>query len=130
MPTAVRMREILSLYLQHVAEHDVDAVLALFADEISVEDPVGGAAGTHIEGREAVEAFFRKGFSRSKPVPTLTGPIRTTRGNEAAMPFTLRLEFAGQPREIDVIDVVSFDDGGKITRLRAFWNPDEIRALD
>ena len=30
--------------------------------------------------------------------------------------------------EIDVIDVVSFDAAGKITRLRAFWNPDEIRS--
>lgn len=130
MPTAVEMRETLSLYMQYVAEQNVDAVLALFADEISVEDPVGGDAGTYIEGRAAVEAFFRKGFTRSKPIPTLTGPIRTTLGNEAAMPFILRLELAGRPHEIDVIDVVAFDADGKITRLRAFWNPDEIRALD
>jgi len=110
-----------------VAEHDVEAVLALFADEISVEDPVGGAPGTHVQGREAVAEFFRKGFSRTRPVPTLTGPIRTTHGNEGAMAFTLHLELGGQAREIDVIDVVSFDSTGKITRLRAFWNPDEIR---
>ena len=128
MPTAEEMRETLVLYLRRVAEHDAEAVLALFADEISVEDPVGGPPGTHVQGREAVGEFFRKGFSRTRPVPTLTGPIRTTHGNEAAMAFTLRLELGGQPREIDVIDVVSFDATGKITRLRAFWNPDEIRS--
>ena len=128
MPTAEEMRETLVLYLRRVAEHDAEAVLALFADEISVEDPVGGPPGTHVQGREAVGEFFRKGFSRTRPVPTLTGPIRTPHGTEAAMAFTLRLELGGQSREIDVIDVVSFDATGKITRLRAFWNPDEIRS--
>lgn len=127
MPTAAQMRETLVLYLRRVAEHDVEAVLGLFSDQISVEDPVGGAPGTHVQGREAVAEFFRKGFARTRPVPTLTGPIRTTRGNEAAMAFTLRLELRGQPNEVEVIDVVSFDAAGKITRLRAFWNPDEIR---
>jgi steroid delta-isomerase len=130
MPTAAEMRETLGLYLAHVAERNVDAVLDLFAEEVSVEDPVGGAAGTHIEGREAVGAFFREGFARSKPFPSLTGPIRTTLGNQAAMPFTLRLELGGRLHEVDVIDVVAFDTRGKITRLRAFWNPDEIRTLD
>jgi steroid delta-isomerase len=130
MPSADDMRKAMMLYLQHVSVQDVDAVLALFSETISVEDPVAGGAGTHVEGREAVAAFFRKGFSRTKPVPTLTGPIRTTLGNEAAMPFTLRLELAGRPHEIDIIDVMTFDENGKISRLRAFWNPDEIRALD
>ena len=130
MPTADAMRKAMNAYLQSVAAQDVDAVLALFAENISVEDPVGGGPETHIEGREAVSAFFRKGFSRTLPTPTLTGPIRTTLANEAAMPFTLRLELGGRPREIDVIDVVTFNASGKITRLRAFWNPDEIRALD
>lgn len=130
MPSAEEMRETLSLYLRHVAEQDLDAVLGLFAEEICVEDPVGGAAGTQVEGREAVREFFRRGFSRTRPVPTLTGPIRTTHGNQAAMPFTLRLELGGRSHEIDVIDVVAFDASGKITRLRAFWNPDEIRALN
>ena len=130
MPTAAKMREVLCVYLERVGEGDVDAVLGLFAEEISVEDPVGGGAGTHVEGREAVEAFFREGFSRSKPQPKRTGPICTTQGNEASMPFTLQLELAGRAYEIDVIDVVSFDVNCKITRLRAFWNPDEMRALD
>ena len=128
MPTAEEIRKTLILYLQRVAEHDVEAVLALFADEVSVEDPVGGAPGTHVQGREAVGRFFRKGFSRTQPIPTLTGHIRTTHGNEAAMAFTLRLEIGGETREIDVIDVVRFDAAGKITQLRAFWNPDEIRS--
>lgn len=130
MPTALAMRKALTLYLQYVGEQDVEAVLSLFAENICVEDPVGGGAETRVEGREAVAAFFRKGFSHTLPVPTLTGPIRTTHGDEAAMSFTLRLELGGRPHEIDVIDVVTFDANDKISRLRAFWNPDELRPLD
>lgn len=127
MPTAEQMRSTLQRYVERVASHDVEAVLELFADEISVEDPVGGAPGTHVKGKEAVREFFQKGFSRTRPVPTLSGPIRTTHGDEAAMAFTLRLDLGGERREIDVIDVVRFDDAGLITELRAFWNPEEIR---
>jgi hypothetical protein len=43
------------------------------------------------------------------------------------MAFTLGLTLGGQASEVDVIDVVEFNDAGKIVRLRAFWNPNEIR---
>lgn len=129
MPTAEEMRRVMTRYLQAVADHDADAVLALFDESISVEDPVGGGAGTHVVGRDAVGEFFRKGFSKSLPAPKLQGPIRTTLDREAAMAFTLRLELGGNTREVDVIDVVEFNDAGMIVRLRAFWNPDEIRTV-
>lgn len=128
MPTAEEMRAAMKQYLAHVAERDVEAVLGLFTDDISVEDPVGGAPGTHVVGREEVGAFFRKGFARSKPTPVLSGPIHTTLANEAAMAFTLQLELGDKHCEVDVIDVVTFDESGRIARLRAFWNPEEIRS--
>jgi steroid delta-isomerase len=116
-------------YLELVGRGDVDGVLSLFADSISVEDPVGGAPGTHVIGHDAVAAFFGRGFERSRPRPTPTGPIRTTGGNEAAMPFTLQITLSEKTYEIDVIDVMAFDDDGKITSLRAFWNRDEMRPV-
>lgn len=127
MPSESEMRATLTRYLQCVADQDVDGVLALFADDVSVEDPVGGAEGTHVVGREAVGAFFARGFARSHPVPRATGPIVTTLADEAAMSFVLALELGDRPCEIDVIDVVRFDASGRIESLRAFWNPNEIR---
>lgn len=129
MPSPAKMRATLDRYLDRVAGNDVDSVLALFSDEVSVEDPVGGPPGTHAVGRDAVERFFRSGFSRSHPKPTRTGPIRTSGEHEAAMPFVLRLELKGQRVEIDVIDVVRFDDDGRIISLRAFWNFDDARTI-
>jgi steroid delta-isomerase len=128
-PTPDEMRATMKRYLEAVARNDVEAVVALFADSISVEDPVGGAKGTHVVGIQAVTAFFRKGFERSRPAPSRTGPIRTTGGREAAMPFSLRLDLGGRLHEVDVIDIMEFDSDGQIVSLRAFWNPNEMRAL-
>ena len=127
MPTPESMRKTVLHYLRGVGEQDLEAVLSLFANSISVEDPVGGPPGTHVVGLDAVSAFFKKGFSRTRPSPTLTGPVVTTGGNEVAFPFILRLELAGKPHELDVVDVIQFDDRGQITSLRAFWNYEERR---
>lgn len=129
MPSPEMMRSALLRYLEQVERNDVDGVLSLFADSVSVEDPVGGPPGTHVVGIEKVSAFFRKGFKRSQPSPSRTGPVVTTGGNEAAVPFTLRLKIGDRVQELDVVDVVQFDEDGCITSLRAFWNFDERREV-
>lgn len=129
MPTPDEMRATLELYLERVGRGDVEGVVALFADDVSVEDPVGGPPGTHVVGREGVLRFFRKGFARSRPTPRASGPIRTTRADQAAMPFVLELDLGETRSQIDVIDVVHFDAIGRITALRAFWNPDDARPI-
>jgi len=129
MPTPEIMRKTAQRYLGLVGAQDLKGVLDLFADSISVEDPVGGPPGTHVVGREAVSSFFEKGFARSRPSPTLTGPIVTTGGNEVAFAFVLCLELMGKPHELDVVDVMQFDESGKISSLRAFWNYDERREI-
>ena len=121
------MRSTVLRYIELVRENDVEEVLRLFADSISVEDPVGGPPGTHVVGIENVRVFFTKGFARSQPRPTLTGPVVTTGGNEAAVPFTLRMQLGGGAKDLDVIDVMRFDSEGQIISLRAFWNYQERR---
>jgi steroid delta-isomerase len=127
MPTAEVMRDTMKRYLACVEAQDVEGVLALFADRISIEDPVGGPPATHVIGLKAVGSFFREGFASSHPHPSPTGPIVTTSGNESAMSFTLRLELRGSTVAFDVIDVMRFDESGKIESLRAFWNAREGR---
>jgi steroid delta-isomerase len=121
------MRATMERYLDRVAARDVDGVLALFAEDVSVEDPVGGPPGTHVVGRERVDAFFRKGFAHSRPTPRPTGAIRTTAADQAAMPFVLELDLGGARCEIDVIDVMRFDAEGRIVELRAFWDARDAR---
>ncbi len=127
MPTSDQMRATLERYLDRVGARDVEGVVDLFAETVSVEDPVDGPSGTHVVGRDDVTAFFRKGFARSQPRPRLHGEIITTAGDHATMSFTLELELRGEACEVDVIDVVRFDEAGKIVELRAFWNAEDIR---
>ncbi len=121
------MRRALLRYLDAVAAGDVDGVVDMMSDDVSVEDLVGGRPGTRVVGKEDVRSFFAAEFARARPRPTLTGPVRTTAGNEAAMPFRLVLTLKGRDVELDVIDVVKFDDAGAIVSLRVFWNPAEMR---
>ena len=129
MPTPETMRKTAQRYLGLVGRQDLEGVLRLFADSISVEDPVGGPPGTHVVGLEAVSQFFKKGFARSHPSPRLAGPIVTTGGDEVAFSFVLRLELLGRPHELDVVDVLQFDESGQIRSLRAFWNYEERREV-
>lgn len=127
MPSPDEMRATMRRYLELVGRHDAAGVVALLADDVSVEDPVGGPEGTHVVGRDRVERFFRKGFAYSRPAPRSTGPIRTTLSGQAAMPFVLELDLGGRRCALDVIDEMQFDDAGRITVLRAFWNIDDAR---
>ncbi|MDG2050746.1 MAG: nuclear transport factor 2 family protein [Myxococcota bacterium] len=120
--SAVEMQTTLERYLERVRDLDVTGVVALMAEDVSVEDPVGGPPGTHVVGRTNVERFFTKGFANSRPCPRLNGTICTTEGNEAALPFVLELDLFGKRSELDVIDVVRFNSSGEIQTLRAFWN--------
>jgi steroid delta-isomerase len=129
MPEAGEMRNQMLRYLEAVEAQDVDAVVSLLAENPSVEDPVGGPPGTHVVGLENVREFFREGFGSSRPRPRAKGPIVTTAGDEAAMAFTLTLEIQGRDIELDVIDVMKFDENHKVTSLRAFWNFKEARKI-
>jgi hypothetical protein len=55
-----------------------------------------------------------------------TGPVRVA-GHEAATPVVVLMGPEGQRSALDLISVMSFDEGGKISSMRAFWSMDAIR---
>jgi hypothetical protein len=38
-----------------------------------------------------------------------------------------RSNYGGSPREIDIIDVFTFDEDGRIKTMRAYWGSDNMR---
>lgn len=124
------MRRAVLCYLDAVAAGDVDAVIAMMAEDVAVEDPVGGPPATQVVGREAVRRFFGGGFARARPRPHAIGAVCTTAGSEAAVSFRLALTLDGRGFDIDVVDVIRFDAAGRIASLRAFWNASEMRPAD
>ncbi len=87
-------------------------------------DPVD--AEPHVGG-DAVRGFFTSTHDMvDRLTLTLTGPIRTV-GAWAAFPMTAETQMGDTRVEIDIIDVMTFDDDGHITEMKAYWNMADAR---
>ncbi len=105
-------------YVELVDAGDIDGILALYASDAVVEDPVGKPA---MVGIVAIERFYREGLGRIEASASLTGPVRATANGCGAMPFRVDLDWGGKPCSIEVIDVMEFDAEGRIRSMKAYW---------
>ncbi len=110
-----RIREVVEAYVDRVANGTADEVLALYAEGATVEDPVGTDVR---EGLEAIREFYA-------PLETMEqeGRLVTARiaGGQAAFMFELATKAGDSTFTLSPIDVMTFDDDGRITSMRAFW---------
>ncbi|MEO8697665.1 MAG: nuclear transport factor 2 family protein [Acidimicrobiales bacterium] len=111
-------------YCDRLTAGDADAVAALFAADATVEDPLGVR---RYSGRDEIKAFYKGAIERASPEVRLIGPVRTSYVNEAAAPLQSRSNYGGTPKEIDIIDVFTFDDDGLIVSMKAYWGDANIR---
>ena len=122
MPDARTLKDTAKRYIQALCDTDIDGMVALYAPDGSMEDPVGTPAH---RGHDALRTFY------GGVVPHLTAeiisPICVT---EYFASFCVRgkMDFGnGTVRYLDAVDVFEFDDAGRIVRARAYWNPAEMR---
>jgi len=124
---AATIRSAVDAYCAAFTNGDRDAYVGLFAEGAWIEDPVG--TPRH-EGREAIGGFFDQSSALADSIELRrTGPVRVAAG-EGAFPMQARPSMGGATYCVDIIDVMSFDDAGKITTMRAFWDPAEMRPAD
>lgn len=116
------MKRALQAYIDHFNASDPAAIAGLYADDATVEDPVGAEL---IRGREAIAAFYQRSVATGARLK-LAAPIRASHANEAAMAFDVRLNMPQGPALIRVIDTFKFDAHGKFTSMRAFWGPSDM----
>lgn len=120
---AESIRASVSAYCAAFTNGDRDAYVGLFAPDAWIEDPVGTPRR---EGREAIGGFFDESRTLAASIELRqTGPVRVAAG-EAAFPMQARPEIDGTTFKVDIIDVMTFDDAGLITTMRAFWDPAEM----
>lgn len=121
MPTPDEMRSAIETYIKLLCDSDVDGILDLFADGATAEDPVGG---TVQRGKDQLHALY------AATAPNLqveiTGSIRVA-GLEAAFPLLAEFTMNDNKLYVDVIDVFTFDEAGRFTSMRAYWDPAETR---
>ena len=122
MPTPQEIRTIVNTYIEMMCASDIDGILSLYAPDATAEDPVGNEP---VRGVEALRAFYAA-VAPALQVE-LRGPICVA-GNQCAFPLLAQLTLGDAPQYLDATDVLSFNDDGKITSMRAFWNPAELRT--
>ena len=121
MPTRQQLRDCVLNYIEHYNARNLDAVVALFADNATLEDPVGTPAAV---GREAIYRHYVQSLA-SGAVLQLSGPIHATEADYVAFSMFAIIPM-GQDMRFDVIETYRVDEAGKITELRAYFGPDNL----
>lgn len=120
-----QMKQALQAYIDAFNRNDAAGIVALYAEQATVEDPVGSPP---MQGSEAIAKFYAMGIATGAKLK-LAAPIRGSHGNSAAMAFDVELNMPQGPARIRVIDVMTFDAEGRFASMRAFWGPGDMEML-
>lgn len=113
--SAEQVRGTVERYLELVATGTADEVVSLFAEDATLEDPVGSEVLT---GREAIRAFY----ATIEPIRAETRLIEMRAvGGSAAFHFEITTYPDGLTVTVAPIEVMTFDDEARITSMRAWW---------
>lgn len=123
MPSAEDIADTVNRYIGLVAKGSAADLVELYADDATVEDPVGGEV--HI-GRQAIHGFYSAIDNMERECELVS--LRVA-GNEAAFQFRLTLNAGDSPMVIEPIDVMVFDDDGKVAAMKAYWSAKDITQL-
>lgn len=116
--------QIVAAYLHAVETADVNAMLALFADEAIVHSPLYGT----LPATEFYPALFADTGSADL---TLLGTMRgTSVDGRALLSFLFHFDWVlpnGTAAPFDVVDVAELDDAGQITSIRIVYDTVSVR---
>lgn len=118
------MRAAMQEYIDAFNRKDLDGIMALYAEDATVEDPVGSPLKT---GHAELRPFYQTALDMGATL-SLASPIRSSHGNSAAMAFDVDLLIDGKATRISPIDVMTFNDAGLFTSMRAYWGPGDMSA--
>lgn len=115
------LEAVVHAYVRALNAQDLEAIVALYADDATVEDPVGSAP---VRGREAIRAFYARSVALPLQV-RLEGPVRVA-GRECAFAFSVGLVHEGRRMTFRPIDTFRFDAAGRIVEMRAYFGPGNV----
>jgi steroid Delta-isomerase len=122
MPSAEQMTAVVHAYIDGFAKGDPEAIAALFAEDATVEDPLGTPVK---RGLAEIREFYTGSMATGAKLELLGDP--RCAGDHVAFPFAVKLDWGGQKSVIEVIDTFRIDDNGKIAEMRAYWGPANMK---
>lgn len=124
MVSAEHARQVIETYCKAETAKDRDAWLSVFTPDATHEDPVGAPPN---RGYEAMGAFFDAGAGQMDlDLHTTAPPIVVA--NEALAFLEVHIGHGPERMVLGpIVDHMVFGDDGRITALRAFFDPAAIR---
>jgi steroid Delta-isomerase len=123
MPSAEDIADTVNRYIGLVAKGSAADLVELYADDATVEDPVGGEV--HI-GKQAIHGFYSAVDDVERECELVS--LRVA-GNEAAFQLRLTMAAGDSRMVIEPIDVMVFDDEGKVAAMKAYWSAKDVIKL-
>src|SRR5690625_3491859 len=120
--TPEQIRTTADTYVDSLVAGDLEGVMSLYADNATVEDPVGG--GTVHEGAAAIREFYRAVVALASEAKDLEA-----RGCGHDLPGTAETTTHfddGTKATINVWDLMTHNDEGKVVAMRAYWTPENM----
>ncbi len=111
-------------YIDGLNSGSADDIADLYAEGATVEDPIGAPIrGT----REELVEFY--GIITNLDSRDATLKWTKIAGDTAVFEFTLVTGTAGMKFEITPVDIMVFNDEGKIVSMRAVWEQSDLKQL-
>lgn len=107
-------------YLDLVSRGSAAEIAALYAEDATLEDPVGSDV---LVGREAIRDFYAA--IEDLTITTALHTIRTCAG-EAAFHFRVETDTGAGIAVMEPLEVMTFSDDGLITSMRAWWSDADL----
>jgi len=109
--------------------HDREGWLALMADDVVVEDPIGKSVtnpdGTGVQGKDGVAAFYDTNIAANQLTITCEETFPSSDPCEIAHILVLRSKFDnGITSKVRGVFAYKVNDAGLITNMRGYWNLD------
>ena len=101
-------------YVDAVGRQDIDALVAMFAEDAIQEDPVGTPPNV---GHDAIRGFFEKSFA--VPFSVEMNPEILVGGNYASFRFVITVPIGDDKVVVRVADLLKANDDGTIAQLWA-----------
>ena len=121
------LRQIIATYMDVFTAEDREGWLDLFAEDAWIEDPVGTPRRN---GRKEIGEFWDETHTVPDKVALVPLGITTIIGDEGIFTMQAQATLGDTVYGIDIIDLMTFDDAGKITTMRAFFDQSTMAPVE
>ncbi|MGO3325615.1 nuclear transport factor 2 family protein [Gordonia sp. (in: high G+C Gram-positive bacteria)] len=119
-----KINAVVTAYIDALNSGTAEEIADLYADGATVEDPIGAPLRTT---RDELVEFY--GIITGMPHRDATVAWTRVAGDTAVFEFTLVTGTDEAKFKITPVDIMVFDENGKVTSMRAVWNPSDLEQI-